>query len=289
MIKVPATAAGVPAIEELTARGVNVNVTLLFSVQRYEQVIDAYLTGLERRAAAGEPLTGVASVASFFISRVDAEADARLPADSPLRGKVAVANAHRAYGRYLAWFSGQRWEALRRRGAAPQRPLWASTGTKDPHYSDVRYVEELIAPGVINTMPEQTLRAFADHGTLARALDPDSTAAEHTLAEAAAAGLDLTAITAKLERAGVSAFSDSYRQLLDCIESKLDQLPVAVLHRLPQPPRTPRHPPQRPDWERVGGTPRAMRILRDHDRCTSTREGWATWRSPRSPRSLANS
>jgi transaldolase len=231
MIKVPATAAGVPAIEELTARGVNVNVTLLFSVERYEQVIDAYLAGLQRRAAAGEPPAGVASVASFFVSRVDAEADARLPGNSPLRGKVAVANAHRAYGRYLARFSGQRWDALRRQGAAPQRPLWASTGTKDPHYSDVLYVEELIAPGVINTMPEQTLRAFVDHGTVKRALDTDITTAQRTLADAADAGLDLTAITAALERAGVSAFCDSYRQLLDCIESKLAVLPHAAAAR----------------------------------------------------------
>jgi transaldolase len=231
MIKVPATVAGVPAIEELTARGVNVNVTLLFSVERYEQVIDAYLAGLERRAAAGEPVAGVASVASFFVSRVDTEADARLPGDSPLRGKVAVANAHLAYGRYLARFSGQRWDALRRQGAAPQRPLWASTGTKDPRYSDVLYVEELIAPGVINTMPEQTLRAFADHGTVKRALDTDITTAQRILADAADAGLDLTAITAALERAGVSAFCDSYRQLLDCIESKLAVLPVDAAAR----------------------------------------------------------
>lgn len=228
MIKVPATAAGVPAIEELTARGVNVNVTLLFSVERYEQVIDAYLAGLEGRAAAGEPPAGVASVASFFVSRVDAEADARLPADSPLRGKVAVANAHRAYGRYLTRFSGRRWEALRRRGATPQRPLWASTGTKDPHYSDVLYIEELIASGVINTMPEQTLRAFADHGTVNRVLDSDIITAERILADAADAGLDLAAITAQLERAGIGAFCDSYRQLLDCIESKLAMLARAT-------------------------------------------------------------
>lgn len=228
MIKVPATAAGVPAIEELTARGVNVNVTLLFSVERYEQVINAYLAGLERRAAAGEPLAGVASVASFFVSRVDAEADVRLPVDSPLRGKVAVANAHRAYDRYLARFSGPRWEALRRRGAAPQRPLWASTGTKDPRYSDVLYVEELIAPGVINTMPEQTLRAFADHGTVKRVLDSDIITRQRILADAADAGLDLAAITAQLERAGVSAFWDSYRQLLDCIQSKLAVLARAA-------------------------------------------------------------
>jgi transaldolase len=225
MIKVPATAAGIPAIEELTTRGVNVNVTLLFSVERYEQVIDAYLAGLERRAKAGEPLAGVASVASFFVSRVDTEADARLPSNSPLRGKVAIANAHRAYGRYLARFSDQRWEALRRQGAAPQRPLWASTGTKNPQYSDVLYVEELIASGVINTMPEQTLRAFADHGIVKPAFDTDIPTAQRTLAEVADAGLDLTAITAALERAGVNAFCDSYRQLLDCIESKLAVLP----------------------------------------------------------------
>jgi transaldolase len=227
MIKVPATAAGVPAIEELTARGVNVNVTLLFSVERYDQMIDAYLAGLERRATTGEPVAGIASVASFFVSRVDAEADARLPADSPLRGKVAIANAHRAYSRYLVRFSDPRWEALRRHGAAPQRPLWASTGTKDPHYSDVLYVEKLIAPDVINTMPEQTLRAFANHGTIKRALDTDITTAERTLTDAADAGLDLTAITTQLERAGVNTFCDSYRQLLDCIESKL-----AVLTRV---------------------------------------------------------
>ena len=225
MIKVPATAAGIPAIEELTTRGVNVNVTLLFSVERYEQVIDAYLAGLERRARAGEPLAGVASVASFFVSRVDTEADARLPSDSPLRGKVAIANAHRAYGRYLARFSDQRWEALRRQGAAPQRPLWASTGTKNPQYSDVLYVEELIASGVINTMPEQTLWAFADHGIVKPAFDTAIPTAQRTLAEIADAGLDLTAITAALERAGVNAFCDSYRQLLDCIESKRAVLP----------------------------------------------------------------
>ncbi len=227
MIKVPATAAGVPAIEELTARGVNINVTLLFSGERYEEVIEAYLAGLERRATGGETLGGIASVASFFVSRVDAKADALLAADSPLRGKIAVANAHRAYGRYLARFSRERWEALRRRGAAAQRPLWASTGTKDPHYPDVLYVEELIAPGVINTMPEQTLRAFADHGNIARALDTDLAAAERTLAAAAEAGLDLRAITAELERDGISAFCDSYRQLLDCIESKLTGPSVA--------------------------------------------------------------
>ena len=221
MIKVPATESGAPAIEELTARGVNVNVTLLFSVDRYEQVIEAYLRGLERRARLGEPLSGTASVASFFVSRVDAKADARLEPDSPLRGEVAIANAHRAYGRYLERFAGERWEVLSRRGASPQRPLWASTGTKDPAYSDVLYVERLIAPGVINTMPEKTLRAFADHGDLGRALDTDLTEAERVLAQAAEAGLDVAELTAELEREGVQSFCDSYNQLLGCIESKL--------------------------------------------------------------------
>ena len=221
MIKVPATAAGVPAIEELTARGVNVNVTLLFAVDRYEQVIDAYLRGLERRLEARAPLERIASVASFFVSRVDAKADAQLSPDSPLRGQVAIANAHRAYGRYLERFADGRWRALEAKGARSQRPLWASTGTKDPAYSDVLYVERLIAPRVINTMPEKTLFAFADHGDVERALDSDVTEAERMLAQAHEAGVHLAGITGELEREGVRAFSDSYRALLDCIDSKL--------------------------------------------------------------------
>jgi transaldolase len=140
------------------------NVTLLFSVERYEEVIEAYLRGLERRVAAGEPIDRIASVASFFVSRVDAEADAALAPGSPLRGRVAIANARVAYGRYLDRFAGERWRVLQECGARPQRPLRASTGTNDSAYSDVLYVEQLIAPGVINTMPEKTLRAFADQG-----------------------------------------------------------------------------------------------------------------------------
>jgi transaldolase len=223
MIKVPATDAGIPAIEELTARGVNVNITLLFSLARYEQVIDAYLAGLERRVAAGQRVDAIASVASFFVSRIDAKADAILGVDSDLRGRVAIANAQRAYGRYRDRFSDARWLALRRAGAHPQRPLWASTGTKDPAYSDVLYVESLIAPGVINTMPEATLRAFADHGNLTAALDPDAASADATLRAARDAGLDLAAVTAELERDGVRSFCDSYRELLDCIEAKLQR------------------------------------------------------------------
>jgi transaldolase len=221
MIKVPATEAGIPAIEELTARGVNVNITLLFSVARYEQVIDAYVAGLERRVAAGEPVDAIASVASFFVSRVDTKVDALLPAGSPLRGRVAVANAHLAYRRYRERFADERWLALGAAGARPQRPLWASTGTKDPAYSDVLYVEELIAPDVVNTMPEGTLRAFADHGQATRALSESAAAAEAVLADARDAGIDLAAVTAQLEREGVQSFCASYDELIDRIEARL--------------------------------------------------------------------
>ncbi len=226
MIKVPATPAGIPAIEELTARGVNVNVTLLFSVARYRQVIDAYMNGLERRLASGEPIQAIASVASFFVSRIDTKVDPQLPTDSNLRGRVAIANARLAYARYLDRFSedpclaDDRWRALRDAGARPQRPLWASTGTKDPAYSDVLYVEKLITPGAVNTMPEATLRAFADHGDLSHPLGIAG-GSSATLRQARGAGIDLDAITAELEREGVRSFCDSYHELLDCIETKL--------------------------------------------------------------------
>ena len=221
MIKVPGTEAGLPAIEELTRRGVNVNVTLLFSIGRYEQVIDAYLSGLRARLQAGQPLDSITSVASFFLSRIDTKVDAQLPEDAPLRGRVALASAQVAYRRYLAKFAGAGWERLEGAGAKRQRPLWASTGTKNPDYSDVLYVSELIGPDVVNTMPDQTLRAFADHGAVRRTLDADPDAAERAIAEARATGIDLAAVTAELEREGVRSFCDSYHQLLECIESKL--------------------------------------------------------------------
>ena len=221
MIKVPGTAAGLPAIEELTRRGVNVNITLLFSVERYEEVIDAYLRGLSARADAGEPVDTIASVASFFLSRIDTKTDPQLDPGSPARGQVALASARVAYQRYLAKFAGPAWERLRDRGARRQRPLWASTGTKNPAYSDVLYVSELIGPDVVNTMPDHTLRAFADHGVVARTLDADPDAAQRVLATAAAAGIDLAAVTTQLEREGVRSFCDSYHQLLACIERKL--------------------------------------------------------------------
>ena len=228
MIKVPGTKAGLPAIEELTRRGVNVNITLLFAVERYEQVIDAYLRGLTARAEAGEPLAGMASVASFFLSRIDTKVDGQLTERSPLRGQVAIASARIAYRRYLAKFAGPEWERLKALGARTQRPLWASTGTKNPAYSDVLYVAELIGRDVINTMPEQTLRAFADHGKVAPTLDTDLAAPEQVLAGLARAGTNLAGVTTELEREGVQSFCDSYRQLLGCIESKLGAVASAA-------------------------------------------------------------
>jgi transaldolase len=228
MIKVPATDAGIPAIEELTARGVNVNVTLLFSLARYEQVIDAYLAGLERRVTAWQPVDTIASVASFFVSRVDSATDAALPAGSQLRGRIAIANARAAYGRYRERFAEQRWLVLHSAGARPQRPLWASTGTKNPAYSDVLYVQELVAPDVINTMPEGTLHAFADHGDATHDFTDSIGASAETLRRAEHDGVDLAAITSQLEREGVRAFCDSYHELLDCIASKLQRTAPAV-------------------------------------------------------------
>jgi transaldolase len=224
MIKVPGTSAGVPAIEELTRQGVNINVTLLFSIERYEQVIDAYLRGLMARAESGAPLDSVRSVASFFLSRIDAKVDERLPEGSPLRGRAALASARVAYRRYLAKFAGAEWERLADLGAKRQRPLWASTATKNPDYSDVLYVSELIGPDVVNTMPEHTLRAFADHGEIKPTLEADPAGAQRTLADAAAAGIDLGSVTAELEREGVKSFCDSYHELLDCLESQLGVL-----------------------------------------------------------------
>jgi transaldolase len=222
MIKVPATEPGIEAIEDLTVAGVNVNITLLFSIERYEQVIEAYLRGLEHRVRAGHPVAGISSVASFFVSRVDAKADAKLPADSPLRGRLAIANARMAYARYQERFAGERWQRLVEQGAHPQRPLWASTATKDPSYRETVYLEQLALPGSILTVPEPTLRAFVEHGDAGATAPIDHQSTARTLA--AAEALDLDAITAELEAEGVEAFDASYQQLLGCIEQRVHAL-----------------------------------------------------------------
>jgi transaldolase len=228
MIKVAATDAGIEAIEELTARGVSVNVTLLFSLPRYEQAIGAYLDGLDRRVRGAEPLAGITSVASFFVSRVDAAVDSQLAPDSPLRGRIAIANAQRAYARYRGMLEAPRWKRLEALGARPQRPLWASLGTKDASYSDVRYVQELIAPDVISTMPPKTLRAFASHGDVGGSLGKDAGVAERLIDELGAAGVDFAALTDGLERQGVEAFRNSYHQLLSSIEERMASLRAGV-------------------------------------------------------------
>ena len=221
MIKVPATAAGVPAIETLTADGLNINVTLLFSVERYHQVMDAYQAGLDARVRAGQLIDRVASVASFFVSRVDTKVDDQLPDGSALRGRAAVANAADAFAAYQDTIAADRWQRLAAAGGRPQRPLWASTGTKNKDYSDVLYVEELIAPGVVNTMPQATLDAFADHGTTRITLDDAAiTSGREVLDQLRTAGVNLTAVTRQLEREGVEGFCDSYNQLLACINER---------------------------------------------------------------------
>jgi transaldolase len=224
LIKVAATDAGIDTIQELTAGGVSINVTLLFSQRRHQQAIDAYLNGLERRTDAGKSIKGVSSVASFFVSRIDAMVDQRLDSESPLLGRVALANAELAYARGLRTLDSPRWKQLAMRGAMPQRLLWASTATKDPAYSDTRYVQELIAPDVINTMPLPTLEAFADHGDVGRSLGAGIAPAKQLLNELSEAGIDFNAVTTDLEQKGIEAFNQSYRELLDCIASRVERI-----------------------------------------------------------------
>ena len=220
MLKVPGTVEGAPAVEELTAEGININITLLFDVKAHEQVALAFIRGLERRLEAGQPISRIASVASFFVSRIDTAVDALLRETSPLRGKAAIANAKTAYQIFKRLFSGERWERLAAAGARVQRPLWASTSTKNPSYRDVMYVEELIGPDTVNTMPESTLRAFADHGRVRPTLDEGIDEAERVLAALAEAGIDLDAVTAKVLDEGVKAFAKDYDKLLEAIGAK---------------------------------------------------------------------
>jgi transaldolase len=216
MIKIPATPAGVDAIGRVTADGINVNVTLLFGLAAHAAVMEAYVAGLEERLRRGLSVDHVASVASFFVSRVDTAVD-RLLAErgrDDLAGRAAVANARLAYARAAELFGGERFADLRRAGARPQRLLWASTGTKDARYRDVKYVEELAGPGVVNTMPPATLAGFRDHGRVADALTGSTPAARAALADIAAAGVDLEAVTARLLDEGVAAFAASMDELL---------------------------------------------------------------------------
>jgi transaldolase len=226
-IKIPATGEGVPAIADTLAEGISVNVTLIFGLDRYEQVIDAFFSGLERAHTAGHDLTRLGSVASFFVSRVDSEVDARLEHIGTeealaLRGRAAVANAQLAYQLYERKFDSDRWRALAALGAKPQRPLWASTSTKNPAYRDVLYVEDLVAPGTVNTMPESTIHAFADHGKIDPGIVQASYAQAQSVLDALTdLGISYADVTATLEREGTEKFEASWLELLASVERQL--------------------------------------------------------------------
>ncbi len=226
MIKVPATRAGIPTIEALIAQGVNVNVTLLFSVGRYIEAAQAYLAGLEKRLASGGDISAVASVASFFVSRLDTAVDAELQKAGilDLQGRAAIANAKIAYERFKTVFSGDRWERLAGHGARVQRLLWASTGTKNPNYPDTLYVDGLIGPHTVNTLPPATLGAFIDHGKVAPSLDAGIDEAKRHLDRLKSLGIDIDAITARLEDEGVRAFAASFDALMNSILTKRSEV-----------------------------------------------------------------
>ena len=229
-VKIPATKEGLPAIEEMISRGRSINVTLTFSLERYVEVAEAYVRGLERLVEAGGDPGKIASVASFFVSRVDTEADKRLDeigGHDELKGKLAVANAKLAYHRYKEIFAGERWERLAEQGASPQRCLWASTSTKNPEYRDVLYVEELIGPTTVNTMPEETIQAFQDHGRVAETLEQGLDEARRTFERLEEAGVDYDDVTRTLEREGVEKFADSFSELLEGIRAKSGELVTA--------------------------------------------------------------
>jgi transaldolase len=232
-VKIPATKPGLGAIEECVAHEKNINVTLIFSLQRYREVAEAYIRGLERLVARGGDPSKVHSVASFFVSRVDTEADKRLEAIGSkdalaLRGKLGIANAKLAYEHYQEAFSGERWEFLASKGANPQRCLWASTSTKNPEYRDVMYVEELIGPDTVNTMPVETVGAFQDHGKVSGVTVTKGVKQAHELLEElAAVGVDYDDVTETLELEGVQKFADSFEELLEGVRSKRGQLAAA--------------------------------------------------------------
>jgi transaldolase len=224
MVKIPATAEGVGAIRDTIAAGRNVNVTLIFSLERYAEVMEAYLSGLESLLADGGDLSKVQSVGSFFISRVDTEVDKRLGDESPLRGRAAVAQGKLAYALFQETFSGPRWDALAAAGANVQRPLWASTSTKNPALPDTLYVDTLIGPDTVNTMPEVTIEAFDDHGTVARTADAGVDDARETWQALTDAGVDLDDVAVVLEREGVAAFAKAFDDLISSLDSKAAQL-----------------------------------------------------------------
>jgi len=231
MIKIPATEEGVPAITRTLAEGISVNVTLIFSVQRYRTVMEAFLHGLEQARGAGHDLSTIASVASFFVSRVDTEVDNRLeaigtPQAMQLRGKAALANARLAYGAYQEVFGvGSRWAGLAEDGAKPQRPLWASTGVKNPNYPDTMYVTELVAPNTVNTMPEKTMNAVAEHGEVTGDTVSDTAvAAQQVFDNLDRVGIDITDMFRTIENEGVQKFTASWAELADTVQSQLDSL-----------------------------------------------------------------
>ena len=236
MVKIPGTPEGAVAVRRLIAEGINVNITLLFAIEAHERVIDAYIAGLEDRVKAGKPIDGLHSVASFFVSRVDTEVDKRLDAliakaDAPekerlkmLKGRAAIANAKLAYRLFRQKFAGPRWEALAKRGARLQRPLWASTSTKNPEYRDVMYVEELIGPDTVDTMPPATIDAFREHGVVDKTVDKKVAAAEGLLKEVEAVGISIKDVTAKLLVDGIASFQKSFDELIAGLESKIGSL-----------------------------------------------------------------
>jgi len=230
-VKIPATKPGLPAIEDMIAKGKSINVTLIFSLQRYLEVAEAYIRGLERLVAGGGDPTVVASVASFFVSRVDTETDRRLDeigGHDKLKGKLGIANAKLAYERYEQLFSGERWEFLAGKGASPQRCLWASTSTKNPAYRDTMYVEELVGPMTVNTMPPETIEAFQDHGkVVADTVKRDLDGVRKLLEDLAKAGVDYDDVVETLEREGVEKFADSFAELLEGIRQSSRELVAA--------------------------------------------------------------
>jgi transaldolase len=233
MVKIPATKPGLAAIEDVIAKGRSINVTLIFSLRRYAEVAESYIRGIERLVAEGGDPRAVASVASFFVSRIDTEADRRLEESNPahppkeLQGKLAIANAKLAYAHYLDAFSGPRWDFLAGKGATPQRVLWASTSTKNPAYPDTMYVEELLGPDTVNTMPEDTIEAYQDHGEPQPRLQSGLDEAKALLEKLRQAGVDYDDVTDTLEREGVEKFSDSFEQLLASLRAKQQSLAPA--------------------------------------------------------------